>query len=81
MISTDDLWPRDAAHRYRLYELRGGKLHVLAASATPEGAGIAAGRLAEEEGPLGPLGILDVRPGKSTGRWLANPHPRRMAAP
>ncbi len=86
-IASDDLWPRDDAHRFRVYANKGGALHVLAAAPTPQGAGLALATLhadAKQEGgaglpDAGNIGLLDVRPGEPTGEWIVNPFNRKDA--
>lgn len=79
-ITTDQLWPRDEEHRYRLYARRGSQLEVLAAAGTPGGVGVAIFQLDADEreqggalGDLGAFGILDV----IERRWVVSPWHRR----
>jgi hypothetical protein len=69
-VTTDEIWPRDEAHRFRLYALRDGELRVVAAAPSLEGVGAAlAGTLGEGDlEPLDRVGVLDT-----TGPWLVNP--------
>jgi hypothetical protein len=84
-MTTDDLWPRDARHRYRVYALLDGELAVLVATSTPEGVGTALVQLHEDvkeygDGgldDLGRIGVLDVLPGgreAEEGEWILNPY-------
>lgn len=86
MIEIDDIYPRDAAHRYRLYAVVGDERKVLAAGPEPgvmivtlhEDARRDGRRLCDE----GRIGILDVFPdGKPSprGEWLIQPWDRRPA--
>lgn len=79
-IDHDDLWPRDEAHRYRLYAVRGDEREVLAATPTMGGIGLAIGiihddckqagkRLAD----LGMVGIYDA----INGEWILLPFTRQ----
>lgn len=83
VIDIDDLWPRDAAHRYRLYARRGQHLHVLAATDSMAGIGTAIGALHEDAKQAGSrlmdegaTGILDA----VAGEWIVLPWHRPGAA-
>jgi hypothetical protein len=72
-ITSDELWPRDADHRYRLYFLQGQELGV-ARAAAPDIAGLGqALQTWHEEGDTpaerGLVGILDAVEGK----WVVKP--------
>lgn len=76
----DQLWPRDAEHRYRIYAKQGDTLVVLAACPTAGGIGQAIVQLHEDQKAagrrlcdLGRVGVMDVMPdGKPspTGEWI-----------
>lgn len=82
-MKTDDLWPRDLAHRYRVYTLRGEDLHVICACPEPGGIGNAIVAFHDDQkrvgrtlGDLGRLGVMDVCPNgepSETGEWVINP--------
>lgn len=87
-IAVDDIYPRDAEHRYRLYAVIGDERKLLAA-APAEGVGTMLltlhndyreiGRRLIDEGRLG---ILDVMPGGNphrAGEWVVQPYDRRPA--
>jgi hypothetical protein len=90
MLTTDDLYPRDAAHRYRICAVVGdGKnqdVRVLAATPTAAGVGVALITLhedAKQTGALlsdeGRIGVLDTMPGGEqhpTGEWIVLPWQR-----
>lgn len=84
-LVADDLYPRDAEHRYRIYALRGkDDLEVLATSSTPGGIGMALVTLHEDEkargqrlADRGRIGVLDVLAGGPTGEWILLPWVRR----
>lgn len=86
VIADDDLWPRDAEHRYRLYAVRGEEREVLGATDSAGGIGEMIVALDADEGERGRklydrgrLGILDVLPdGKPSpaGEWLILPWDR-----
>lgn len=66
-ITVDDLWPRDADHRYRVYGRRGEDLHVLAACADAGGIGLILVTLHNDQkqvgarlADLGQIGVLDT---------------------
>ncbi len=78
-LLSDDLWPRDAEHRYRLYGRCGSALDVLAACPRMEGIGVAILQLHEdaregggEFGDHGQVGVLDA----VLGEWVINPFSR-----
>jgi len=84
VLTTDDLWPRVPAFRYRIYARRAnGELDVLAAAPDAGGIGQAIVTLDNDAGEVGgslvdegSLGVLDVMPGgepSGTGRWLFKP--------
>lgn len=90
-IDHDDLWPRDAEHRYRIYAIRGAgrsatDREVLCATATPEGIGAALVQLHEDEkaagrrlADRGRIGVLDVLGGEgAAGDWIVLPWDRRF---
>jgi len=67
VITHDDLWPRDAEHRYRLYVVRGPEREVLAAAPTMQGIGLAISTIHDDckqvgrrLADLGKVGILDA---------------------
>ncbi len=75
-IPTDDLFPRDAAHRYRIYACRGSVFECLAATPTAAGIGVTILQFHEdakaaggEIGDRGQLGILDA----VAGEWIVKP--------
>jgi hypothetical protein len=79
-LTSDQLYPRDAEHRYRIYEKnQDGDLRVLAATPTAAGIGVALVQLYEDQGSLeeigeprhalGPIGILDTIERK----WIVHP--------
>lgn len=84
-MTTDELWPRVPAYRYRLVAVAGDERpRVLAAAPDPGGLGQAivtlhedakaSGRSLAEEGSIG---VLDVFPGgqpRATGEWVINPY-------
>lgn len=87
VFSMDDHYPREPAHRYRIYRLRAGDREVL--GTTPTAGGIGEGIVAwAEEGDLldsDVLGVLDCQgDGENpldefghythSGRWLVNPY-------
>lgn len=88
-MNVDDLWPRDALHRYRLYARIGSELRVLCACPEPGGIGQAIVQLhadAQEVGRRladeGQIGVMDVMPGgelSPTGEWIVPPFNRREA--
>lgn len=90
-LDHDDLWPRDAAHRYRIYAVRGprdGDLEVLAATDSAGGIGEAIVALNEDEKERSPrrrlydrgrIGVLDTMPGgkpSAKGEWIILPWDR-----
>lgn len=90
-IEHEDLWPRDAEHRYRIYAVRGaGRSYedreVLCATASPEGIGAALVQLHEDEkaagrrlADRGRIGVLDVLGGDDgKGDWIVLPWDRRF---
>lgn len=65
MISHDDVYPRTAEHRFRLYGRdTHGNIHVIATAPDPEGIGLALVTTAREhrEAGLNPeiVGVLDA---------------------
>ena len=80
-MTSDDLWPRTAEFRYRIYAQRDGDLHVLAAAASPQGAGLALATLHAEGGfpTSGRIGLMDIRPGQKTGTWIVSPFAKAVA--
>lgn len=89
-ITDDDLWPRTAAYRYRLYARDSDGLRVLGASPDPGGLGLMIVALHEDQrqsnpddpkaalSDLGHIGILDVLghgEGVDTGVWIVRPYP------
>ena len=75
-LSVDDVWPRTAEYRFRLYARRGRELNVLACSPSMAGIGTAIGQLDEDAradgGRLddeGQVGVLDA----VARRWIVNP--------
>lgn len=82
-IQNDDLWPRDARHRYRLYFLKGEELAVMAATPSMGGIGVAIGALYEDQKAVGEtlsafgrLGVMDTCPGgvpSEEGEWIVVP--------
>lgn len=79
MLTIDDHWPRDAAHRWRIYRLRRGALDVLRATGDLEAVGPAI-LDCRDQGDLGRtdgVGVLDVTMGRDEppqfGEWLINP--------
>lgn len=89
VIDTDDLWPRDHRHRYRLYARTGADLRVLASSPTAGGVGVALIQLHDDAKAAGQrladdgqIGVLDVMPdGKPSprGEWVVLPFNREGA--
>lgn len=87
-VDTDELWPRDLEHRYRLVVVKGpqGYPEVLAAAPDPGGLGLAIITLHEDakaDGRRlideGRVGVLDVMPGgerSSKGEWIVLPWDR-----
>lgn len=80
MITHDDLWPRDAEHRYRLYVVRDDEREVLAASPTMEGIGLAIRTIHDDCKEvdmrlfdLGKIGVLDA----VAHEWILLPWSRR----
>jgi hypothetical protein len=80
-IPQDDLWPRDAAHRYRIYARRGRELEVLAAAPDAGGVGQAILTLHDDQkqagrrlADLGVIGCLDVL----TPEWVVLPWERAL---
>jgi hypothetical protein len=78
-IDPDAVYPRDEAHRYRLYGRDGDALTVLACAPDPEGVGAAIAQLHADQrehggtlGDLGQIGILDA----VEREWIVNPFPR-----
>lgn len=78
-IDVDDLWPRDADHRYRLYGRRGAELDVLAAAPDPGGIGQAIVQIHADQkeagGTLGDLGVTGVLDAVD-GEWIVLPWPK-----
>jgi hypothetical protein len=75
-IDSDDLYPRTAEERFRLYGRRGNSLDVLATCADFEAVGVAIGQLhadakdaGGELGDSGAFGLLDA----VAGEWVVNP--------
>ena len=75
-LTTDELWPREPAYRYRLYARIRDDLQVLAAAADLPSIGQAIATIDEEtEGglvELGRIGILDA----IRHRWVVKPWDR-----
>lgn len=79
-IDADGVWPRDLAHRYRLYARVGERLEVLAAAPDPGGLGQAIVTLHQDAKAagrrlcdLGRIGVLDVMPDgepSPAGEWI-----------
>lgn len=88
VLTTDELYPRTLAERYRLYQRRGDELEVLATAPDMAGVGLAIGTLDEDAraagGRLadgGPVGVLDTCPGgvpSETGDWIVKPWERAL---
>lgn len=83
VIPSDALYPRDEAHRLRIYARRGDRLTVVAATDV-DGLGRALQQLdedARERGErildLGAIGVLDAL----AGRWLISPWHRPDGTP
>jgi len=81
ILTTDDIWPRDEEHRYRLYVFEYEKDHVaeakiLAAGPSLASVGEAFGRLLEEREfhPLDRIGVLDTGATATPGVWVMNPY-------
>lgn len=73
-LSTDDVWPRDEAHRFRLYNLVGGSLVTIAAAGDAGGLGQALVTMHREGELRGRTGVLDVLGGsEGKGVWVINP--------
>jgi hypothetical protein len=77
-IDSDDLWPRDEEHRFRLYGRLGDELTVLAAASSPGGIGEAIIQIDLDQreihpnrclGDLGATGVLDA----VERRWIVSP--------
>jgi hypothetical protein len=81
VVTTDEMWPRDEEHRFRLYAARGEVLRIVAASPDLEGVGSAFARLvAEEEFEAeDSVGVMDslAHPVERRGTWLVNPFASR----
>lgn len=84
-IDHDDLWPRDLAHRFRLYGVIAGGFDVLAAAPTMAGIGLAIWAIHDDQrqigrrlADLGRTGILDVVPDPPNprGEWIVLPFDR-----
>lgn len=78
-LDSDDLWPRDADHRFRLYARKGDSLDVLAAAPSMAAIGTAIGQLdtdaresGREFGDAGQVGVLDA----VERRWVVKPWAR-----
>lgn len=91
-MTTDDVYPRDAENRYRIYALLGlGDLVILATAPDAGGVGQAILTLHEDQrnaggtlGDLGRLGVLDTMPeGKPSrsGEWIVCPFDRAASPP
>lgn len=81
-VALDELYPRDARHRYRLYLYHDGELDCVAACPNPGGIGVALVQLHHDEraegGSLsarGIVGVLDVL----EDDWIVKPFPRVRA--
>lgn len=79
VIDIDDLYPRDAEHRFRIYGCRGDSLDVVAVASDLASVGVAIGQIHEDMrsvggdlGDLGAFGLLDA----VAGEWLIKPFPR-----
>ena len=73
-LTTDQIWPRNAEHRYRLYAAKGEELRIVAASPDLAGIGGAlATALEEHELRDERVGVMDTFGGSGPGAWLANP--------
>lgn len=85
MLRTDDVWPRNRAHRYRLYLLQYEKdsplgepdisdAQIIAAAPDLTGIGTAFGLLLSEGEvhPLDRVGVLDTD--EVEGTWIVNPY-------
>lgn len=88
--TVDELWPRDAEHRFRIYAVVGDERTVLAATGTAGGIGEALVTLNEDQHAigrrlvdLGRIAVLDVLPTdrkyRATGEWIVSPYDRRPA--
>lgn len=86
-IPMDAIYPRDAAHRYRIYMRDDDGLHVLAATDSAGGIGEAIVQIHADQkehgrrlADLGTLGVLDVLPddgpGHPHGEWIVLPWSR-----
>lgn len=76
-LTTDQIWPRDEAHRYRLY-LRAGADDLRIVAAGPSGASVgdALVKLAAEGewDDTARIGILDTHADPEvSGTWIVNP--------
>lgn len=84
-VASDALWPRDEAHRYRLYCRDHDGLRVLAAAPDAGGLGQAivtlhadakaVGRRLNDEGQIGVLDVLGGTDGR--GDWIILPFNER----
>lgn len=88
VLSTDELYPRCADERYRLYVRRGDdELEILATAADMSSIGLAIGTIHDDckqaglrLDDLGVIGILDTLahdPVITTGEWVVTPWERR----
>lgn len=82
VIAIDDLYPRDEAHRWRIYVRRGAELDVVAATDSPAGIGEALVHLDLDEREIGQrlsdrgaVGVLDA----VERTWLVSPWHRSDA--
>lgn len=85
-LDVDVLYPRDAAHRYRIYGRVGDRLDVLAATDSAGGIGEAlvqihadqkeVGRRLADLGTIGVLDVLPDGPGHPNGEWIVLPWER-----
>ncbi len=89
VMTTDELWPRDAQNRYRVYAVVGDERTILCTASTAAGIGLAFVTLHEDQreigrnlSDLGRIGVLDTMPGGEphpTGEWIVLPYDRVQA--
>lgn len=85
----DDVYPRDAEHRFRVYAIVGGDRDVIACARDAGGVGMALVTIHEDQksigrrlADLGRIGVLDVMPGgvsSPRGEWVVQPYDRSPA--
>lgn len=88
-FEADDIYPRDAENRYRIYAVVGDDRKILATAPDSGGVGAALITIHEDQksigrrlADLGRIGVLDTMPGGNIsprGEWIVQPYDRSPA--